>query len=96
MIKPTVGRIIWVRNRPGSINSVQPEAGQVVFVHGNQSVNVVGHDGNGTPFVLMSLYLAQEGIPLPFEGMLHAEWMPYQVGQAAKTEELEKRIGSGG
>ena len=24
----------------------------------------------------------------------HCEWMPYQKGQAAKTEQLEERLGS--
>lgn len=89
MIKPTVGRVIWVI-RPGyTMDITQPEVGLITYVHGDRCINVVGFNHNGTPFSLTSLPLVQDDEPKP-EGSF-AVWMPYQKGQAAKTEELERR-----
>jgi hypothetical protein len=94
MITPTVGRVVWVRNRSGSIDLKQPEKADIVYVHSDICVNVAGYDANGTPFVLTSLTFDQgQSIDPTWP---RAEWMPYQKGQAAKTEALEKQIGAGG
>lgn len=90
MIKPTVGRVVWVQRRSGSINSSQPESATVVYVHSDIVINVRGWDANGVPFVLTSLTLDQ-GQDIPAD-WVRAEWMPYQKGQAAKTEALEQKI----
>lgn len=93
MIPVTVGRVVWVRNRSGSIDPKQPEKADVVYVHSDICVNVAGYDANGTPFVLTSLTLDQ-GQPID-PSWPRAEWMPYQKGQAAKTEELERTVREG-
>lgn len=87
MIEPTVGRIVWIRNRPGSIDPKQPEGGFVTYVHSPQFINVAGFDANGKPFAMTLVYLCQESSA---PASAYAEWMPYQKGQAAKTEELER------
>jgi hypothetical protein len=79
IVRPTVGRIVWVR-REQSEDTSQPEAAQIVYVHSNTSINVVGHDKDGNYFFIAHLYLNQDGgeMERPF-----AEWMPYQKQVAA-------------
>lgn len=94
MIKPTIGRVVWL-HRPDSIDQSQPEAALVTYVHSDTCINVAGFNANGVPFALTSVYLDQGDSPksADVEGSLlavYAEWMPYQKGQAAKTEALEK------
>jgi hypothetical protein len=97
MIKPTVGRVVWVR-RAGAIDQRQPEVALIVYVHSDRLINVAGYNANGEPFRLTSLPLKQgepaldDWIP---DGANFAEWMPYQVGQAARTRELEERTTAG-
>lgn len=96
MIKPTIGRVVWV-HRSTSIDKKQPEAALVAYVHSDICINIAGFDANGVPFALTSVHLQQDGEPQPEwtkpnESGHHgtyAEWMPYQKGQAAKTEALE-------
>ena len=95
MITPTVGRVVWVRGRVRGSDVGQPEAALVTYVHSDTLINVAGFDYNGGHFALTSLYLNQDG-PAPSDGRWWAEWMPYQKGQAARTEQLEKQVGSGG
>lgn len=85
MIKPTVGRIVWVR-RNESIDKAQPEAAMVCYVHGDgRLINVKGADHNGGDFVLTSLYLLQDEDDNQIPPWPYAEWMPFQKGQAAKS-----------
>lgn len=86
MIQPTVGRVVLVHRGMSS----QPEAAFVCFVHSDRMINVGGFDKNGVPFASCSVQLLQDDDkPL---GALYAEWMPYQKGQAAKTEALEQKL----
>lgn len=87
MITPTIGRVVWVI-RPYDTNDIkQPEVGLVTYVWHDRMINVAGFDSNGKPFSLSSLTLVQDDEPKP-EGNF-ACWMPYQKGQAAKTEAAE-------
>lgn len=88
MIKPTIGRVVLVRNRSGKIGS-QDEPALVTFVHSDACINIGGFDANGAPFAATSVTLHQ-GDDTDAPAYLHAAWMPYQKGQAAKTEALEK------
>ena len=91
MIKPTVGRIVLVRKRPGAISGVGlPEAAIICFVHSDSCINVAGFDANGLPWAISSLTLLQDDAAPPVYE--YAEWMPYQKGQAAKTEQLETQL----
>jgi hypothetical protein len=55
------------------------------------NVNLATFDENGHSFSVTSVYLMQEGSKSPGIGPF-CEWMPYQKGQAAKTEELEAQL----
>ena len=80
MIKPTIGRIVLVFDRPGTCDSSQPEPARICYVHGDRSINVAGDNAQGHPFRLTSLLLVQ-----PEDGKAHgcrAEWMPYQKAVA--------------
>jgi hypothetical protein len=90
MINPTVGRVVWIRNRPESLDKSQPEKADIVYVHGIDCINVAGYNANGEPFRASSVLLRHTDSP-DREGM-YAEWMPYQTGQAAKTEAAEAEL----
>ena len=85
MIKPTIGRAVLVHRG----NSDVPEAAFITYVWGDRMINVGGFDHNGIPFALCSIQLAQDDDAVSFP---YAEWMPYQKGQAAKTEALEAQL----
>jgi hypothetical protein len=92
MIKPTIGRVVWFH--PGSGDMHFPPSGPfaalVVWVHSDELINVVAFNGNGVSAGRTSVKLIQEGQPAPSGP--YCEWMPYQKGQAAKTEALEAKI----
>ncbi len=87
MIKPTIGRVVLVQRRPGSTDPSQAEPALVSYVWSDTLINVGGFDHNGAPFAHTSLKLLQDDEEAPEHA--YAEWMPYQKGQAAKTEALE-------
>jgi len=90
MILPTVGRVVWftpsrLTGDDGftHIDSRKPLAAIVAHVFNDALVNLSVLDSNGTPFSRTSVPLVQEGEAKP-EHVYFCEWMPYQVGQAAK------------
>lgn len=94
MIKPTVGRIVhyWPSLRdPGPDPKGQPLAAIVAHVHSDVCVNLSVSDANGYPFNRTNVRLLQAGEDRP-DMMGFCEWMPYQLGQAAKTEAAEAKL----
>lgn len=108
MIKPTVGRVLWYWPSEYDCKNLhvfaydgsdQPFAATVAFVHSDRMVNLAIVDHNGMPFAKRSVTLLQEG-DQQLERIRdrvsdhagYAEWMPYQKGQAAKTESLESQL----
>jgi hypothetical protein len=95
-IEPTIGRVVWYRhcslpaNCSGVLAKGEPWTAQVVFVHPTGRINVAGFDHSGQYFKAINIPLVQDGDPYP--GEVYAEWMPYQKGQAAKTETLERLV----
>lgn len=87
-INPTVGRVVWFYD--GSTAQPGPYAAIVAFVHDPRMVNLAVFDANGVPCWRTSVPLVQDGDERPHGP--YCEWMPYQKGQAAKTEALEKQI----
>lgn len=84
MIEPTVGRIVWYWE-DNTYN--QPYAAIVVWVNNSEHVNISAFNSRGHNFSRHDVLLYQgEGDKPPYP---YAEWMPYQKGQAAKTEALE-------
>ncbi len=101
MIKPTVGRVVWYtpsRHIDVNGNTIyqfpclagQPLAAIVACVHSDSMVNLTVFDANGESHGACSVDLIQDGQPKP-DGR-YCEWMPYQKGQAAKTEQLEQKL----
>jgi hypothetical protein len=89
MIPPTNGRVVWYwPSRDDKDIGHQPQAAMVVFVHSNRVVNLVGYTHSGQFFPATSVPLLQDGDMAPATGHF-AEWMPYQKGQAARTEQAE-------
>lgn len=82
MIKPTIGRVVWYR-QPGSTDEQQPNAAIVCYVHSDECVNLTWFDYSGGTFSATSVFLYQNEGEKPSSGF--CEWMPYQIGQAAKT-----------
>lgn len=92
MIKPTIGRVVWYHpdlsdmqrfpNLMIDTNGEQPHAAMIVHVWSDTCVNLVIYDKNGVPFNRTSVYLRQPDVPKP--EYAHCEWMPFQIGQAAK------------
>lgn len=92
IIKPTIGRKVWYRPHESDA-MVNSQHGMldatIVEVWDDRLVNLVVFDANGFHYTKTSVQLVQEGDNASVYGG-YAEWMPYQTGQAAKTEALEK------
>jgi len=89
MIEPTVGRVVWFYE-PASQDPKNPMAAIVTWVHSPRCVNLVVFTPNGHPIQRTSMTLVQDGDDRPTDAW--AEWMPYQKGQAARTEKAEAHV----
>lgn len=83
-----MGRVVWFYE--GYITQEQPFAALITYVHNSHRINLVAFDYNGEPHGFVNVTLAQDATPV--NGRRYAMWMPYQKGQAAKTEALEKEL----
>lgn len=90
MTHPAPGRVVWYY--PGHDSSIcqasngDPLAAIVARVWGDRMVNLAVFDANGVPVSRTSVKLLQDDDAPDFDGQPHAAWMPYQKGQAAKTD----------
>lgn len=94
MIKPTVGRVVHFIPTKGDALSFsdQPLAALITYVWTDHMVNLVVFDSNGNPHSRTSVTLEQDDCPPgPFLNSF-CRWMPYQTGQAAKTEKLQAEL----
>lgn len=86
MIKPTIGRKVWFwAHKPNSgYENSQPEDATVVFVFNHSTVNlrVTDHSGTSRPETSVALWDGEGEQPVT----RHAQWMPFQLGQAKKHE----------
>lgn len=95
MIEPTVGRVVWFY--PGSYDSLyggtgqRPKAAIVAYVHSDRMVNLSVCDSNGNWHSRTSIRLFQPEDEVDQENT-YCVWMPYQIGQAAKTEQLAEKL----
>lgn len=86
MIKPTIGRVVWFY--PGGYPpETQPFTALICHVHSDTMVNLAVFDENGIASNSTSRFLWNGEGDRPTGD--YAEWMPYQQGQAAKTEAAE-------
>jgi hypothetical protein len=98
MITPTPGRVVWFH--PGTYfqgrvyDRNQPLAGHIAHVFDDRMVNLLVIDSDGFPCSAKQVPLMQDDDAPPEDPTQSwAEWMPYQKGQAAKTEQLEQKLG---
>ena len=94
MIKPTIGRMVWYTIGNWDTVAVQrdqPLSGQIAYVWNDRLVNLFVIDANGIPLTRTSVPLLQDDDPRPEQGFF-CEWMPFQKGQAQKTEALEAKL----
>jgi hypothetical protein len=94
MITPTVGRVVWFwpmsATSPKGAEGAQPLAATVAYVHNDTCVNLTVHERGGETYGLQAVLFWQGEGESPDHP--HCEWMPYQKGQAAKTEALEAQV----
>ena len=94
VIHPTNGRIVWYQksdNQHHITQRGQPLAAMVCHVWGDRLVNLKVTDADGIDHAVTSVPLMQQGDLEPTPGGFYAYWMPYQQGQAAKAEALERQ-----
>ncbi len=92
IIKPTIGRVVWYW--PSHLaHTSQPYAALIAHVHNDTDINVGYFDHLGVAGSEQHVALLHDddsyGNP---GGGGWAKWMPYQKGQAAKTEALEAKV----
>jgi hypothetical protein len=97
-ITPTVGRLLHYHPNQadayGHARRGQPLAAVVAHVNDDGSINISALSAEGSWFGRLRVPIVQEGedvSPLAI-AYGYCTWMPYQVGQAAKTEQLEKQL----
>lgn len=97
MIEPTVGRVVWyfagvndVRLHKDGVDVQPAHAALVVDVADNTTISVCAFGRDGYPNARTYVRLLQNGDKPPTDGSSWCEWMPFQKGQAAKTEAAEK------
>ncbi len=90
LIEPTVGRVVWFYVYVTGQGHKGPLAAHVCKVWNNRMVNLMVINENGECRGETSVGLVQEGDEAPQAN--YCCWMPYQKGQAAKTEALEKQL----
>lgn len=74
---------------PKSFDPKQPMAATVLYAWSDRVVNLDVIDHAGQHFFVSSAELLQPGDdPALLSGSAHAEWMPYQVGQAKAAADV--------
>lgn len=96
IIKPTVGRVVLYYPKRSEGMGGGPLAAIVSAVHSDTVVSLVVFCPHGTTNSRKGVRLVQEGGDPATANEPHCEWMQYQKGQAAKTEQVsgdyEKRL----
>jgi hypothetical protein len=97
VIHPTPGRVVWYYPDPQSAESGfarpregQPLAALVAHVHSDSMVTLTVFDAQGVAHPRTSVPLVQDGDNIGPGS--YCTWMPYQKGQAVKTETLEPHV----
>lgn len=95
IIEPTVGRVVHFHIAgiapPGfTTNPSNTYKADVAAVLSARLVNLLVVDSDGKPWPMQNIPLRQPEDEAPLGN--YCEWMPYQKGQAARTEQLEKQL----
>nr|WP_311538555.1 hypothetical protein [uncultured Bradyrhizobium sp.] len=90
MIQPTVGRVLhYFPSVDASLApNAQPYAALLASVVNDTTVNLTVSNPDGTTFGAQNIQLVQGGDQVRDPTKPFARWMAYQIGQAAKTEQV--------
>lgn len=90
MIKPSTGRVLhYFPSVDASLApNAQPLAALLAGVVNDTTVNLTVSNFDGSTFAAQNVQLVQEGDQVIDPAKPFARWMPYQLGQAAKTEQV--------
>jgi len=94
IIKPTVGRVVlYVVPKGDYLTTIDddPIPAFVTAVINDRTINIHTFDVVGVTAGRASVPLVQPGDDIPSVGG-YCKWMPYQIGQAAKTEALGEKL----
>lgn len=101
-IIPTVGRVVYFTPAAVDDQSIIPDwqsgvcAALVTAVHNQNCVNLTVFDASGNQYARCSIcHVSTVSADDDVKKYDTWDWMPYQKGQAAKTEELEQKLVSG-
>ena len=100
MIKPTVGRVVYYKPRAVldvamvQTHDEQPLRADIIAVSSDTSVNLDVIDAAGNHFAMYDVFFAHNTTDETTPDGGYAYWMPYQKGQAAKTEAAEAALKS--
>jgi hypothetical protein len=97
IIKPTVGRVVLYVPSAGEDCRSSNEghcAAIITDVFNDRCISLCAFSAGGsTPYPRNSVQLLQDGdLPIPGSPTGYAKWMPYQTGQAQKTEAIQREI----
>lgn len=87
VIEPTVGRVVYLFEG----TKATPRAAIIAGFDPKGRVNLGAFDHDGSRIAMSGVPFVQAHEEKPTEGWW-ATWMPYQVGQAAKTENVEAAL----
>ncbi|NEW95488.1 hypothetical protein [Rhodopseudomonas sp. BR0G17] len=88
IILPSIGRVVWFHPAAQANPNGQPHAALIAYVQSERLINLAAFDENGTSYSATSVPLLQGDEAPPTDGTAYAEWMPFQKGQAAKTDNV--------
>lgn len=93
MIKPTVGRVVYFRDRSDKERVL---AAIIVDVLSDTEVSLVVFDkvGHSTPFPGVPLVQPDQLEKGDIPNTAYCHWMPFQVGQGPSSQDLLNRIGA--
>lgn len=89
-IEPSLGRIVWFFPPidSGRHEDGQPFGSMIAGVNDDGTINLLVAARDGSPYGVQNVTLLQDGDDID-QDQAHAVWMPFQKGQAAKTEALQ-------
>lgn len=96
VIAPTVGRVLWYFPKTGDLLTLTTRPCAAIIAHVNEdgTLNVNAHDHYGNTAPRQNVPLVQDDEDdSSLTGRSYCRWMPYQLGQAARTDDALAQLG---